>query len=223
MDSILSDCGRSDLACLGFDRSLHQFRFDLALPLRFAMQPVAKGNERRIVGAAGTIFQIPGFLFCGDDRERRDQPAGCQRVGDIERLRRRYPDVAMMMGVGNLTELTDADSAGLNVLLLGFCQELGIRSVLTTQVINWCRSCVRELDLARRLVRHAVVNRVHDENGKVLRLHGIYHDVTAHRLAEGKLQSQRRKYQQLFDNSDVCLWLVDCSAIFAASNKAATF
>jgi len=38
--------------------------------------------------------------------------------------------------------------------------ELGIRSVLTTQVINWCRSCVRELDLARRLVFHAVHERV---------------------------------------------------------------
>jgi signal transduction histidine kinase/CheY-like chemotaxis protein len=63
---------------------------------------------------------------------------------------------------------------------------------------------------------HAVVNRVIDEKGKILRLHGIYHDVTAHRLAEQKLQSQQRKYQQLFDNSDVCLWLVDCSAIFVA-------
>jgi dihydropteroate synthase len=75
-------------------------------------------------------------------------------------VRRRYPDVAMMMGVGNLTELTDVDSAGVNVMLLGFCQELGIRSVLTTQVINWCRSCVRELDLARRLVHHACTERV---------------------------------------------------------------
>ena len=64
------------------------------------------------------------------------------------------------MGVGNLTELTDVDSAGVNVLLAGFCQELGIRSVLTTEVINWCRSCVRELDLARRLVYHAVHERV---------------------------------------------------------------
>jgi len=59
-----------------------------------------------------------------------------------------------------LTELTDVDSAGVNVLLLGFCQETGIRSVLTTQVINWCRSCVRELDLARRLVFHACRRRV---------------------------------------------------------------
>src|SRR5712691_1608957 len=61
-------------------------------------------------------------------------------------VRRRYPDTEMLMGVGNLTELTDVDSAGVNVMLLGFCQELGIRSVLTTEVINWCRSSVRELD-----------------------------------------------------------------------------
>ena len=69
--------------------------------------------------------------------------------------RRRYPDAEMMMGIGNLTELTDADSAPINVLLLGICQELGIRSVLTTQVINWARTSVRECDLARRLVYYA--------------------------------------------------------------------
>jgi dihydropteroate synthase len=81
-------------------------------------------------------------------------------LGRYLEVRRRYPGAELMMGVGNLTELTDADSAGLNVLLLGFCQELGIRSVLTTQVINWCRTCVRELDLARRLVHYAVTRRV---------------------------------------------------------------
>jgi dihydropteroate synthase-like protein len=72
--------------------------------------------------------------------------------------RKKYPDIEMMMGVGNLTELTDADSAGINVMLLGFCQELGIHGVLTTEVINWAQSSVRELDLARRLVYHACKN-----------------------------------------------------------------
>src|SRR5581483_4231561 len=81
-------------------------------------------------------------------------------LGRYLEVRRRYPEAEMLMGVGNLTELTDVDSAGLNVLLLGFCQEVGIRSVLTTQVINWCRSCVRELDLARRRVYHAHAHRV---------------------------------------------------------------
>jgi dihydropteroate synthase-like protein len=102
-------------------------------------------------------------------------------LGRYLEVRRRYPDAEMLMGVGNLTELTDVDSAGVNVLLLGFCQEVGIRSVLTTQVINWCRSCVRELDLARRLVYHACSHRVlpkHVEPNLVmlrdpkLRIHG---------------------------------------------------
>jgi dihydropteroate synthase-like protein len=81
-------------------------------------------------------------------------------LGRYLETRKQYPDVALMMGVGNLTELTDADSAGINVLLLGFCQELGIRSVLTTEVINWAQSSVRELDLARRLTHYACTQRV---------------------------------------------------------------
>ncbi len=52
-------------------------------------------------------------------------------------VRRRWPDVAMMMGVGNITELSEVDSAGVNFVLAAVCQELSIGSVLTTQVINW--------------------------------------------------------------------------------------
>ena len=81
-------------------------------------------------------------------------------LGRYLEVRRAWPDAEMMMGIGNLTELTDADSAGINVVLLGFCQELGIRSVLTTQVINWARTSVAECDLARRLVHYAVHQRV---------------------------------------------------------------
>lgn len=74
------------------------------------------------------------------------------------------------MGVGNLTELTDVDSAGINTLLIGFCQETGIRSVLTTEVIHWAASSVKECDLARRLAWHAVTHRTlpkHVEPGLV--------------------------------------------------------
>lgn len=74
-------------------------------------------------------------------------------------VRRRFPAAEMLMGIGNLTELTDVDSAGVNALLIGFCQEAGIRSVLTTQVIHWAASSVRECDLARRLAWHAVTHR----------------------------------------------------------------
>ena len=101
-----------------------------------------------VLAAAGVPFRIDPVL----------EPIGfgfAASLGRYLEVRRRYPDAEMMMGVGNLTELTDADSAGINVTLLGFCQELGIRSVLTTEVINWARSSIRELDLARRLVHHA--------------------------------------------------------------------
>jgi dihydropteroate synthase len=80
-------------------------------------------------------------------------------LGRYLEVRRRYPQARMIMGVGNLTELTDVDSAGVNTILLGFCQELKIKSVLTTAVINWARSSVRELDLARRLVHYAEAHR----------------------------------------------------------------
>lgn len=81
-------------------------------------------------------------------------------LGRYLEVRRRYPDAEMLMGIGNLTELTDVDSAGVNALLIGFCQEVGIRSVLTTQVINWARTSVAECDIARRLMHFAVRHRI---------------------------------------------------------------
>ena len=80
-------------------------------------------------------------------------------LGRYFEARKRWPGSNIMMGIGNLTELTEVDAAGMNFLLAGICEELGIRSVLTTEVINWARSSVREFDLARRLTRHSVQNR----------------------------------------------------------------
>jgi len=73
--------------------------------------------------------------------------------------RKKYPDAEMLMGIGNLTELTEVDSAGVNLLLLAICEELGIRHVLTTEVIGWAQSSVRECDVGRRLVYHALTHR----------------------------------------------------------------
>ncbi len=90
------------------------------------------------------------------------EPIGFGFTKSLQRymtVRERYPEAEMFMGIGNLTELTDADSAGINVLLLAICQELGVRGVLTTQVINWAHNSVRECDLARRLVAYSVGQR----------------------------------------------------------------
>ena len=40
-------------------------------------------------------------------------------------------------------------------MLAAICQELEIKIVLTTQVINWAQSAVKEFDLARRLVHYS--------------------------------------------------------------------
>ena len=66
--------------------------------------------------------------------------------------RRRHPDVEIMMGVGNLTELTHADTIGINAMLLGLCSELEIRAILATQVSKHARSAVREADRTRRIL-----------------------------------------------------------------------
>ena len=90
------------------------------------------------------------------------EPIGFGFMASLERyaeVRRRYPDREMLMGVGNLTELTAADSTGVNALLMAVCQELQVRAVLTTEVISWARGAVRELDVARRLMRYAVHER----------------------------------------------------------------
>jgi dihydropteroate synthase-like protein len=83
-----------------------------------------------------------------------------ESFGRYLEARSRFPETAMMMGIGNATELVDVDSTGINVLLLAACQELAIHSVLTTQVIHWAQTSVRECDLARRLVHFAVKREV---------------------------------------------------------------
>ncbi|MEM1070634.1 MAG: DUF6513 domain-containing protein [Planctomycetota bacterium] len=91
------------------------------------------------------------------------EPIGAGLMKSLSRYaetRRDYPEHSMMMGIGNLTELSDVDSAGINLLLLGICEELSIDSVLTTEVINWARTSVRECDIARRMVHYSITNGV---------------------------------------------------------------
>ena len=69
-----------------------------------------------------------------------------------QRLRERFPDIDIMMGVGNVTELTEADTSGINAVLFGIGAELGIAAVLTTQVSGHARRAVKEADVARRVM-----------------------------------------------------------------------
>jgi dihydropteroate synthase-like protein len=73
--------------------------------------------------------------------------------------RAREPEAEIMMGTGNLTELTDADTAGVTAAMLGICSELNIRHLLTVQVSPHTRRTLQEHDAARRLMYAARADR----------------------------------------------------------------
>jgi dihydropteroate synthase-like protein len=66
--------------------------------------------------------------------------------------RKRLPNVEILMGTGNLTELTDADTSGITAVLMGICSELHIRNVLLVHVSPHTFRTVHEHDAARRIM-----------------------------------------------------------------------
>ena len=75
-----------------------------------------------------------------------------ESVARYRSVRQQHPDIELMMGVGNLTELTHVDTAGINAILLGICSELGIRHILATEVSRHARNAVGEADRIRRIL-----------------------------------------------------------------------
>jgi dihydropteroate synthase-like protein len=75
-----------------------------------------------------------------------------QSIGRFMEARHRWPEVELLMGTGNLTELTDADSSGVTAVLAGLCSELQIRNVLAVHVSPHTVRTIEEHDLARRIL-----------------------------------------------------------------------
>jgi dihydropteroate synthase-like protein len=75
-----------------------------------------------------------------------------ESIGRYAELRRLRPEAEILMGTGNLTELTDADTTGINAALMGIVSELRITNVLVVQVSPHCRRAVQETDAARRIM-----------------------------------------------------------------------
>jgi dihydropteroate synthase-like protein len=67
-------------------------------------------------------------------------------------VRKDRPDAEILMGTGNLTELTDADTTGTTAMLIGIAAELKIKNVLVVQVSPHTRRTYEEHDAARRLM-----------------------------------------------------------------------
>jgi dihydropteroate synthase len=113
--------------------------------------PARHGDLASLVRAAEKA-QALGIAYLVDpilDPIHSGFSASLARYSEIRRL---LPKAEILMGTGNLTELTDADSAGVTALLLGICSELGIRNVLTVQVSPHTRRTLAEHDVARRML-----------------------------------------------------------------------
>ena len=83
-------------------------------------------------------------------------------------LREKYPEIHIMMGTGNITELTHADTTGITMTLMGIISELQINHILTTEVSNHCATVINETDIARRIALSSKIENVtpkHIDNG----------------------------------------------------------
>ncbi|MDI6897222.1 dihydropteroate synthase-like protein [Methanocella conradii] len=79
------------------------------------------------------------------------QPVGYGFMDALERhreFRRRMPEIPMFFGAGNVTELMDADSIGINALLAGMAMELGASVLFTTEASHKTVNSVHELKAA---------------------------------------------------------------------------
>ncbi|SHI30232.1 DUF6513 domain-containing protein [Desulfosporosinus lacus] len=72
-------------------------------------------------------------------------------------LRRELPGCNLLMGLGNVTELVDADSTGINALMMGIATELNVNYILTTEVSHRARGAVSEASRARHLMYRASI------------------------------------------------------------------
>ncbi|MGK6311394.1 DUF6513 domain-containing protein [Neorhizobium sp. DT-125] len=133
--------------------SLNEKTIDIAA--RYEVTPVlvpAVPGDLDSLGRAIDAAQKAGISFIADPVL---DPIHFGFAASLERFveaRRRWPAVEMMMGTGNLTELTDADSSGVTAVLAGLCSELAIANVLVVNVSPHTVRTVEEHDRARRIM-----------------------------------------------------------------------
>lgn len=127
-------------------------------------------------------------------------------IGNYIAMRRKYPKAEMLMGLGNLTELTDADTTGITAVMTGIISELDIDYVLTTEMISWARGAVRELDIARRLMDYACRNKTlpkHLNDGLVTVKDPPFETFSEEELRAMKEQVRDRNFRIFADHNSI--------------------
>lgn len=81
-----------------------------------------------------------------------NMPGVMESLVAFYKFARRHPDIPLLFGVGNVTELMDADSVGANALLAGMASEIGVSILLTTEKSDKARGSIKELAVASKMM-----------------------------------------------------------------------
>ncbi|WP_297501509.1 dihydropteroate synthase-like protein [Thermococcus sp.] len=95
----------------------------------------------------GRAFDL-GYRTVVPDLILEHVPHLARSITAFQLYRKRNPDDVLLAGVGNVVELYDVDSVGINALLAGIAKELSINLLLTTEVSAKARGSIRELKRA---------------------------------------------------------------------------
>ena len=140
-------------AAAGADYLLSLTEHTIGLAIKYGVTPVlipSNPGDLDSLGRAIEAAQAANIAFIADPVLDPIHFGFSASLGRFLEARRRWPDIPMMMGTGNLTELTDADSSGVTALLAGICSELSIGNVLVVNVSPHTIRTVEEHDSARR-------------------------------------------------------------------------
>jgi dihydropteroate synthase-like protein len=123
------------------------------LPMKNDSIPEAPGERIEILGENLALAKERGFTKLIADPVLKplnfglaDSIVAYRKFGD------KFPNMPMLMGVGNVTELADADSVGINALLCGLASECGAAMVFTTEASDKTKGCVEELATASKMM-----------------------------------------------------------------------
>ena len=139
-------------------------------------------------------------------------------------VRARFPEAEMLMGTGNLTELTDADSVGVTAALLGICSELAIGNALVVHVSPHTRRTIEEHDSARRIMYAAAADHSlpRGYGSALLQIHGRKpFPYSAQEIAEAAAQVKDENYR--IEAAEDGIHVYNRSGHFVASEALALF
>ena len=133
-------------------------------------------------------------------------------------LREKYPDIHIMIGIGNITELTHADTSGINMIMLGIVEELKLNHILTTQVSRHCSTVIRETDLARRIIHAASQNSItpkHINDGLLINHGHKDYPYTSEELKDIKSNIKDKNYRIYVNDDGIHLFNKNIYKVFS--------